>query len=43
MVRDHYERLGFVKMHEDASGGSRNILDLAEFVPADTFIDVREG
>ena len=43
MVRDHYERLGFVKEREEASGASRNILDLAGFVPAETFIDVREG
>ncbi|MDQ2762524.1 MAG: HAD-IIIC family phosphatase, partial [Pseudomonadota bacterium] len=43
MVKDHYERLGFVKKHEDASGRSRNFLDLAGFVLADTFIDVREG
>ena len=43
MVKDHYERLGFTKQHEDASGGSRNVLDLGGFVPAETFIDVREG
>ena len=43
MVKDHYERLGFVKESEDASGASRNILDLASFTPAETFIHVKEG
>ncbi len=43
MVRDHYERLGFTKEQEDASGGSRNLLDLGGFIPAETFIDVKEG
>ncbi len=43
MVKDHYERLGFLKKYENALGRSRNILDLAGFLPADTFIDVREG
>jgi FkbH-like protein len=43
MVRDHYEKLGFTVTERDAAGGSRAILDLASFTPADTFIDVREG
>jgi FkbH-like protein len=43
MVRDHYVRLGFEKIDEDAAGSSRNILDLTGFTPMDTFIDVREG
>ena len=43
MVKDHYERLGFVKEREEASGASRNILDLAGFAPTETFIDVKEA
>jgi predicted enzyme involved in methoxymalonyl-ACP biosynthesis len=43
MVRDHYEKLGFSVTRRDEAGGSRAVLDLAAFVPAETFIDVREG
>jgi FkbH-like protein len=43
MVKDHYARLGFTVMHRDESGGSRNIIDLARFTPAETFIHVTEG
>ncbi|HVZ06833.1 HAD-IIIC family phosphatase [Rhodopila sp.] len=43
MVKDHYARLGFTVMENDPSGGSRNILDLAGFTPAETFIHVVEG
>lgn len=43
MVRDHYPRLGFAMVHEDATGGRRAVLDLAGFVPAETFIRVQEG
>jgi predicted enzyme involved in methoxymalonyl-ACP biosynthesis len=43
MVRDHYVKLGFALLHEDVSGSSRAALNLAEFKPADTFIDVRVG
>ena len=43
MVRDHYARLGFAPLDADASGASRAVLDLAGFVPAETFIDVKEG
>jgi FkbH-like protein len=43
MVRDHYAKLGFTPLEADASGASRAALDLERFVPADTFIDVREG
>ena len=43
MVKDHYARLGFTVMETDASGGSRAMLDLAGFVPAETFIHVTEG
>lgn len=43
MVRDHYAKLGFTVMETDEAGGNRNLLDLASFVPADTFIHVTEG
>ncbi|MEA2727856.1 MAG: hypothetical protein QOF70_2331 [Acetobacteraceae bacterium] len=43
MVKEHYARLGFTVMETDAAGGNRNILDLAAFTPADTFIHVVEG
>ena len=43
MVKDHYARLGFGVMQTDDAGGNRNILDLAAFTPAETFIHVLEG
>jgi FkbH-like protein len=43
MVKDHYAKLGFTVMETDPAGGNRNILDLATFTPADTFIHVVEG
>ncbi len=43
MVKDHYAKLGFTVTETDANGGSRAVLDLAGFVPAPTFIDVRQG
>lgn len=43
MVRDHYAKLGFAVMETDTAGGSRNLLDLAGFEPAATFIHVVEG
>jgi FkbH-like protein len=43
MVRDHYEKLGFTVVERDEAGGSRAVLDLAAFTPAETFIDVWEG
>lgn len=43
MVKDHYARLGFSVMAEDADGGSRAVLDLARFGPARTFMHVVEG
>jgi FkbH-like protein len=42
MVRDHYARLGF-EMVEDSEAGSRAVLDLTSYGPAETFIVVREG
>ncbi|HEY1931738.1 MAG TPA: HAD-IIIC family phosphatase [Acetobacteraceae bacterium] len=41
MVKDHYAKLGFAAMSE--TGGNTNVLDLATFVPAKTFIHVTEG
>jgi FkbH-like protein len=43
MVRNHYAGLGFTVMQEGADGGSRALLDLTGFVPAETFIHVMEG
>ena len=43
MVRDHYVKLGFAVMETDAAGGSRAVLDLAGYTPAETFIHVTEG
>jgi hypothetical protein len=43
MVKDHYARLGFTVMERDETGGNRNILDLATYKPAETFIHVTEG
>jgi hypothetical protein len=43
MVKDHYAKLGFAVMERDDAGGNRNIIDLASFKPAETFIHVTEG
>lgn len=43
MVKDHYARLGFTVMETKPDGGNVNVLDLASFTPADTFIHVAEG
>jgi FkbH-like protein len=43
MVKDHYERLGFAPVSREADGSSRAVLDLAEFVPAEIFIEMVEG
>jgi FkbH-like protein len=43
MVKEHYARLGFTVAGTDPAGGNRNILDLAAFTPAETFIHVVEG
>ncbi len=42
MVREHYTRLGFAPLETAEDGGSRAVLDLATFTPAETFVDVRE-
>jgi FkbH-like protein len=43
MVKDHYVKLGFTVMETDQAGGSRAVLDLAGYTPAETFIHVSEG
>ena len=43
MVKDHYVKLGFAERETDPSGGSRAVLDLATFTPAETFIHLTEG
>jgi FkbH-like protein len=43
MVKDHYAKLGFTVMETDAAGGSRAVLDLTGYTPAETFIQVTEG
>ncbi|MBV9537516.1 MAG: HAD family hydrolase [Acidisphaera sp.] len=43
MVKDHYAKLGFAPLSAGENGGTRHALDLANFAPAETFIDVREG
>jgi FkbH-like protein len=43
MVREHYVKLGFTPGEADGAGATRAVLDLGSFVPADTFIEVREG
>jgi FkbH-like protein len=42
MVRDHYVRLGFSAGCEGPGGSLRHVLDLAGFVPRDTFVEVEE-
>lgn len=43
MVKEHYQRLGFTVIEEQADGSSRSNLDLDGFQPADIFIKVNEG
>ena len=43
MVRDHYARLGFTVVSQDAGGGSTAEMNLTDFVPVPTFINVTEG
>jgi FkbH-like protein len=43
MVREHYARLGFVLLEKDDSGASSWALDLQNFRPAETFIQVQKG
>jgi FkbH-like protein len=43
MVKDHYAKLGFTVMDRDEAGGHCDMIDLASFRPAETFIHVIEG
>jgi FkbH-like protein len=43
MVHEHYSKLGFSVVETRADGSTRSILDLPSFVPASTFIEVKEG
>jgi FkbH-like protein len=43
MVKEHYQRLGFTVIEEDADGASRSRLDLETCQPSDTFIKISEG
>jgi FkbH-like protein len=43
MVKDHYAKLGFTVMETALASGSRAVLDLAGYTPAETFIQVTEG
>ncbi|MBV9018582.1 MAG: hypothetical protein JO058_23275, partial [Alphaproteobacteria bacterium] len=43
MVKEHYPKLGFAPLDGGSDGRARYGLDLAGFVPAETFISVREG
>jgi FkbH-like protein len=43
MVKDHYAKLGFSIVSTDESGASRAMLELHNFKPVPTFIDVLEG
>ena len=43
MVREHYQKLGFAILEEEADGTVRSSLELRDFVPLPTFIETREG
>ena len=43
MVKDHYVKLGFQAVDTGGDGRSRAVLELADFVPAETFITVTRG
>ncbi|MBV9860695.1 MAG: HAD family hydrolase [Alphaproteobacteria bacterium] len=43
MVRDHYAKLGFEVIEARQDGGSMAALDLDDFAPARSFIEVAEG
>jgi FkbH-like protein len=42
MVKDHYAKLGFSPIDGDTGEAARYGLDLVDFTPRDTFIEVRE-
>ena len=43
MVKEHYAKRGFTVISTDAAGGSRNVLDLESFRPAETSIVISQG
>ena len=43
MVREHYRKLGFSPVSEDVDGRRIDMLNLESYVPADTFIAIKEG
>lgn len=43
MVQEHYKKLGFGAVPKDSAAGSIWRLELANYVPSDTFITIREG
>ena len=43
MVMNHYAELGFKVVETRSDGGSRAILELADFVPLEAPITVTEG
>jgi FkbH-like protein len=43
MVENHYQKLGFKMIDKREDTGSRNILDLDQFFPFETFIEVEEA
>jgi FkbH-like protein len=43
MVKDHYAKLGFETLQENADGSSLSCLHLGNFVPRQTFIEIQEG
>lgn len=43
MVKEHYKKLGFLPVPKGASAGSVWRLELANYVPSETFITIREG
>ncbi|WP_442756457.1 HAD-IIIC family phosphatase [Methylocystis sp. JAN1] len=43
MVKDHYEKLGFVLMSRNADGVALSSINLADFSPLPTYIEIMEG
>jgi FkbH-like protein len=43
MVKEHYDKLGFELVSENAAGVRRYKLDLETYTPAETFVEVLEG
>jgi FkbH-like protein len=43
MVEQHYAKLGFTQLTCDDAGGNRNALELEDYTPGNTYIQVIEG